>query len=41
MNWRRSFIRSYLERDVLMFAPRLPADTYVLHRDYGKWRNVP
>src|SRR6202011_3573670 len=27
MNWRRSFIRSYLERDVPMFAPRLPAET--------------
>jgi predicted AAA+ superfamily ATPase len=27
MNWQRSFIRSYLERDVPMFAPRLPAET--------------
>lgn len=27
MNWRRSFIRSYLERDVPMFAPRMPAET--------------
>jgi uncharacterized protein len=27
MNWRRSFIRSYLERDVPMFAPRLPTET--------------
>jgi uncharacterized protein len=27
MNWRHSFIRSYLERDVPMFAPRLPAET--------------
>jgi uncharacterized protein len=27
MNWRRSFIRSYLERDVPMFAPRLPAES--------------
>jgi uncharacterized protein len=27
MNWRRAFIRSYLERDVPMFAPRLPAET--------------
>lgn len=27
MIWRRSFIRSYLERDVPMFAPRLPAET--------------
>jgi predicted AAA+ superfamily ATPase len=26
-NWRRAFIRSYLERDVPMFAPRLPAET--------------
>lgn len=25
--WRRDFIRSYLERDVSMFAPRLPAET--------------
>jgi predicted AAA+ superfamily ATPase len=25
--WRQSFIRSYLERDVPMFAPRLPAAT--------------
>lgn len=25
MQWRRDFIRSYLERDVPMFAPRLPA----------------
>jgi len=25
MAWRRDFIRSYLERDVPMFAPRLPA----------------
>jgi predicted AAA+ superfamily ATPase len=24
--WRRAFIRSYLERDVPMFAPRLPAE---------------
>jgi predicted AAA+ superfamily ATPase len=27
LRWRRSFIRSYLERDVPMFAPRLPAET--------------
>lgn len=25
--WRQDFIRSYLERDVPMFAPRLPAET--------------
>jgi predicted AAA+ superfamily ATPase len=25
--WRRSFVRSYLERDVPMFAPRLPGAT--------------
>lgn len=25
LTWRRDFIRSYLERDVPMFAPRLPA----------------
>lgn len=25
--WRRTFIRSYLERDVPMFAPRLPSET--------------
>jgi uncharacterized protein len=24
--WRRAFVRSYLERDVPMFAPRLPAE---------------
>ena len=27
VEWRRDFIRSYLERDVPMFAPRLPAET--------------
>ena len=27
VSWRRDFIRSYLERDVPMFAPRLPAAT--------------
>ena len=26
LHWRRDFIRSYLERDVPMFAPRLPAE---------------
>ena len=25
--WRRDFLRSYLERDIPMFAPRLPAET--------------
>ena len=25
LDWRRNFISSYLERDVLMFAPRMPA----------------
>lgn len=25
--WRRAFVRSYLERDVPMFAPRLPTET--------------
>lgn len=25
--WRRAFIRSYLERDVPVFAPRMPAET--------------
>lgn len=25
MDWRRDFVRSYLERDVPMFAPRIPA----------------
>jgi len=25
--WRRDFVRSYLERDVPMFAPRLPAES--------------
>jgi hypothetical protein len=27
LRWRYDFIRSYLERDVPMFAPRLPAET--------------
>ncbi|MDB5869095.1 MAG: ATPase [Polaromonas sp.] len=27
LDWRRDFIRSQLERDVPMFAPRLPAET--------------
>jgi uncharacterized protein len=27
MDWRSDFIRSYLERDVPMFAPRMPAET--------------
>jgi hypothetical protein len=27
IDWRRQFIRSYLERDVPMFAPRMPAET--------------
>jgi uncharacterized protein len=27
LTWRRAFIRSYLERDVPLFAPRLPAET--------------
>jgi predicted AAA+ superfamily ATPase len=27
MAWRQDFIRSYLERDVPMFAPRMPAET--------------
>lgn len=27
LDWRTSFIRSYLERDVPMFAPRMPAET--------------
>ena len=27
LNWRRDFIRSYLERDVPMFAPRMPVQT--------------
>jgi len=27
LGWRRAFIRSYLEREVPMFAPRLPAET--------------
>lgn len=26
LNWRRAFVRSYLERDVPMFAPRMPAE---------------
>jgi uncharacterized protein len=27
VQWRRAFVRSYLERDVPMFAPRMPAET--------------
>jgi uncharacterized protein len=27
LEWRQDFIRSYLERDVPMFAPRMPAET--------------
>lgn len=27
LDWRRDFVRSYLERDVPMFAPRMPAET--------------
>lgn len=27
LDWRRDFIASYLERDVPMFAPRMPAET--------------
>lgn len=27
LRWRRDFIRTYLERDVPMFAPRIPAET--------------
>lgn len=27
LDWRRDFIRSYLERDVPMFAPRIPAES--------------
>jgi uncharacterized protein len=27
LRWRMDFVRSYLERDVPMFAPRLPAET--------------
>ena len=27
LSWRRSFVRSYLERDVPMFAPRLPPES--------------
>jgi len=27
LTWRQSFVRSYLERDVPMFAPRMPAET--------------
>ena len=27
LRWRQDFIRSYLQRDIPMFAPRLPADT--------------
>lgn len=27
LDWRRDFVRSYLERDVPMFAPRLPSES--------------
>jgi predicted AAA+ superfamily ATPase len=27
LQWRQAFVRSYLERDVPMFAPRIPAET--------------
>jgi len=27
LDWRRAFVQSYLERDVPMFAPRMPAET--------------
>ena len=27
LNWREDFVRSYLQRDVPMFAPRLPAES--------------
>jgi predicted AAA+ superfamily ATPase len=27
LRWRKNFTRSYLERDVPMFAPRMPAAT--------------
>jgi uncharacterized protein len=27
LDWRNDFVRSYLERDVPMFAPRMPAET--------------
>ncbi|MBO9724178.1 MAG: ATP-binding protein [Novosphingobium sp.] len=27
MRWRRDFIRTYLERDIPMFGPRIPAET--------------
>lgn len=27
LRWREDFVRSYLQRDVPMFAPRLPAET--------------
>ena len=27
LDWRRAFTRSYLERDIPLFAPRLPAET--------------
>ena len=27
LQWRRAFVRTYLDRDVPMFAPRMPAET--------------
>lgn len=35
LNWRRDFIRSYLERDVPMFAPRLPVHPVAGHSFEG------
>ncbi len=33
VNWRRNFIRSYLERDIPQFGPRIPSET--LRRFWG------
>lgn len=45
LTWRRSFIKSYLERDIPMLAPRLPAETLfrlwqMLAHQHGQQVNV-
>jgi predicted AAA+ superfamily ATPase len=42
LGWREDFVRSYLQRDVPMFAPRLPAETVgrlwtMLAHQQGVW----
>ncbi|MGH7755730.1 MAG: ATP-binding protein [Vulcanimicrobiaceae bacterium] len=45
LSWRRDFVRSYLERDIPMFAPRLPPQTIgrmwtMLAHDQGATLNL-